>query len=161
MKIEILGSLFDEMEKIAASYRTAGYLQSRSGIRPIRVHNLLDRDLLTHNPEVDRSLPAEAITPETEHSQGDELGKTAADEGFQERAMGRFDKVRPYVAGAIKAGVPAAVFGKILAGEGARAMHTARVMGLLGAAAGVGNESVKNWAEKHKRTDVAKRILKV
>lgn len=162
----VLAAMLDELDKIAASYRAAGHMQARSGTRPIRVHNLLgksqgsdqgsdrgfvDKDATTQAPETEQ--PA---SPEME---GDELGKEAKDKGVKQKALEGFAKSRPYVVGGIKAGVPAAVFGKILVGDGPKGSKAARVAGLVGAGLGVGNEYMKDWAEKNKRRSVAKKLL--
>ena len=165
MQITILAGMFDELQKIAASKQMSAHMQSRSGRRPIRAHNLLARDSspspttpdsVAQNPELEPAAPAQPAEP----SEGGEpvMGKTAAEE-LKERALTGFAKARPYVAEGIKGALPAALFGKIMAGEGAKGSHAARVMGLLGATAGVTNRALKDWAEKHKRRHVAKKIL--
>jgi len=40
-------SFMDELEKIAHTYGLGGYQQTRAGRRPIRVHNLLRKDMPT------------------------------------------------------------------------------------------------------------------
>jgi hypothetical protein len=165
MQITLLAGMFDELEKISASKQLAGYLQARSGRRPIRAHNLVDRasvnltapDSLTQNPELEPAQPSQPA--ETFESGEPVLGKTAS-EKVKQKALTGFAKARPYVAEGIKGALPAALFGKIMAGEGPKGSHTARVMGVLGAAAGITNRALKDWAERHKRREVAKKILK-
>jgi hypothetical protein len=165
MQITLLAGIFDELEKIGASTQMAGYMQSRRGTRPYRVSTLLSRDSrpnltnpdsVAQNPELDQPPPAQ---PASDEEGEPALGKTAS-ETMKERALTGFAKARPYVAEGVKGALPAALFGKIMAGEGPKGSHTARVMGVLGAAAGITNRALKDWAERHKRREVAKKILK-
>ena len=90
----------------------------------------------------------------------DELIKIAEDQKpVKERALESFVKVRPYAASGFGAGVPAAVFGKIVGGEGPTGSRLARTLGIVGAGLGMGNEALKQWAKKNKRRRISKAIL--
>ena len=162
METETFTGLINELEKIAASTQMAGYMQARRGTRPHRVHNLLNRDskpnltepnLLTQDPEIGQPMPAEPDTGE------DDAQKTAGkrmerlSKGKQ-KALGTFAAARPYVASGVKAGLPLAVLGNLYGGK-----RAAKIFGAVGAGAGVANEALQSWAEKHKRRAVAKKIL--
>jgi len=154
MQTPTIASFLDELEKISASTRSAGYLQARSGIRPIRVHNLLNRESspnLTERDQVTQDPEIEPAENPVEEEQAD-INKSAAP--FSERAMHGFAEARPYVAEGMKAGVPTAVLGNIIGGRKAGI-----VAGIGGAALGVTNEALKRWASKHKRKAVAKKLL--
>lgn len=163
MQTGTIAGLLDELEKISISKQMAGYMQSRRGIRPYRVDTLLSRgrarpdvtdpDLLTYNPDSERHPPAEPDTGEEEsQSMGKMAGKLSES---KQKALGAFAKARPYVAAGVKSGVPAAVLGNVYGGS-----RAAKIFGAIGAGAGVLNKSLKDWAEKNKRTQVAKQILK-
>ena len=163
MLVHTLEGVFDELEKIAASKREAGYMQARSGRRPIRAHNLIGRDSTPRSSAPNITFPDQVTQdPETEpanqplaDSEEDDaaLGKTAAEDA-KTKALEGFATARPYVAQAVKAGVPAAVLGGIMGGK-----RTAKVLGAIGAGAGVTNEALQQWAEKHKRKAIAKKLL--
>lgn len=165
MQYQKLAALFDEVEKIGASWRQAGYMQSRRGIRPLRVDTLLSKSSSDVDNFSDNASPAEAEPPSASYAtdepdDGSAIGKAAsAEEPRREKVMKGFAQARPYVVGGIKAGVPAALFGKIMAGEGPAGSKAARIAGVTGAGLGVANEYMKQWAEKNKRKDVAKRLL--
>ena len=94
-----------------------------------------------------------------------ELEKLGAEESLKDRAMTGFVKARPYIAGAAKTGLPAALAGRMLfdtaaKGSASRAAHAGRTFGLIGAGAGVANVALQRWAQKHKRNKAAKEILK-
>lgn len=90
----------------------------------------------------------------------EELEKLAEEKDFKERAMSTFVKARPYAAGAAKAGIPAALAGKMLFEGASWAPHAARTAGIIGATAGVANEALKEWARRKKRGKLRKEILK-
>lgn len=95
------------------------------------------------------------------HSFFDEFVKLAAsDDGLKQRALEGFVKARPYVSAGLKAGVPAAVMGKLLVGEGKAGTRAGQVLGVLGAGAGVTDEALEQWARRNKRRREAKTILK-
>lgn len=155
-KAALIG-FFDEMQKMAASKGMAGYMQSRRGTRPYRVSTLLQREQpeqATHNPEMDQPDPPENAAESGEGGGGAVKMAKVLSKERKEKAIGAFAKARPYVAGGFTAGVPAALLGGVLGGK-----KTAKTLGVLGAAAGVTNEALKDWAEKHKRKRVAKEIL--
>jgi len=139
----------DELEKIAASRVAAPFMQRREGIRPIRVHNLLGRDTVTQDPEMEPAEP-----PEADQAVDGGAEKTAREKPFKEKALETFAKARPYVASGVKAGLPMAAIGNLTVGR-----KTGIVAGTVGTAAGVVNEALKQWAEKNKRKSVAKKIL--
>jgi hypothetical protein len=153
MQSTTLEAVFDEMEKIAASKGQAGYMQSRSGRRSMRVSTLMAKgapditepDQTAQDPEADPGTPA---NPE------DESGEKMAADDLKTKALGGFASARPYVASAFKAGVPAALLGGVMGGP-----RAAKVMGAVGAGLGVTNEALENWAEKNKRKAVARKIL--
>ena len=158
--------MFDELEKIGARMRSAGYMQSRSGVRPIRVDTLLNRGVQSQETELATAQPPETDQPMPAEPAGETaaeeapVGKLAsADATLSEKTMSGVAKARPYVVSGIKAGIPAAIFGKIMAGEGAKGSHAARIAGIAGAGLGVANEAMKQWAEKHKQKALAKKIL--
>jgi hypothetical protein len=158
MQILTITALIDELDKIktAASTQAAGYMQSRRGIRPYRVETLLSKNNpsltapedLTQNPELEE--------PESDASDFD---KEAAPNNIKEKSLSGFAQARPYAASAIKAAIPAALFGKFMAGEGSRGSKAARILGITGAGLGIADEALKNWAKKHKRKAVAQKIL--
>ena len=47
----LLNSFFDELEKIAVSSHISSFMQSRSGRRPIRAHNLIGKDSFRTPPD--------------------------------------------------------------------------------------------------------------
>jgi len=180
MNVSILAGFFDELggiDKTAVSRVATSFPQSRRGIRSLRVHNLIGRDFVKedspgissepdhHNPE-DQTVanPEMADSSDGDGGGGGEtsIGKLAEvfTEDRKERAIGAFAKARPYVAGGLKAGIPAALAGKIIAGDGPKGNNAARIAGIIGAGLGVANEGLKNWAEKNKRKAVAKQLLK-
>jgi hypothetical protein len=85
----------------------------------------------------------------------DELVKIA-EEDTKERVMQGFVKSRPYVAGAIKTGLPAALVAKTVLDK----PWVTRAALLGGAGLGVANEAIKRWAQKHPRGSLAKEIKK-
>lgn len=166
MQLDVLAGLFDELDKIATRRGMAVHLQTRSGIRPIRAHNLVGRDSnhqrravvenqgTTQQPDLDPGIPPERDVTDAGPD------KTASNlSPRQKKLLEHAADARPYVVGAVKAGIPAALFGKIMAGEGPKGSHAARVLGIAGAALGAGNEYVQRWAEKNKRMSVAKKLL--
>lgn len=173
MKSHTIAAFLDELEKIGGRMQSAGYMQTRRGTRPYRVDTLLGRSSQPSQPvqppepvqdarapEVDQPLPAEPVTADGAEPQEAAVGKLAAAEPtMTEKAMAGMSQARPYVVGGIKAAIPAAFFAKIMAGEGAKGSHAARVAGLAGAGLGVANEYMKQWAEKNKRQELAKKIL--
>jgi hypothetical protein len=179
MNVSILAGFLDELDgidKVAVSRVATSFPQGRRGIRSLRVHNLIGRDFVKedspgissepdhHNPE-DQTVANPEMADSSDGGDGGgemSIGKMAAvfTEERKEKAIGAFVKARPYVAGGLKAGIPAALAGKIIAGEGPRGSNVARVAGIIGAGLGVANEGLKNWAEKNKRKAVAKQLLK-
>jgi len=55
-----LTAFFDELEKIAVSTRMSSFTQARSGRRPIRAHNLLNRPNAFKTPPEEKTLVTEA-----------------------------------------------------------------------------------------------------
>jgi hypothetical protein len=151
MNIKVLEAIFDELEKVGASARSAGYMQSRQGVRPIRVHNLVDKTnrTLTSDPELEPPAPMSSNDDEDQ-----EIGKTAA-KPVGEKVMEGFAEARPYVVGAAKGAVPAAVLGGIFGKRRA----TKIIPSVIGAGLGAADVGIKDWAERHKRKAVAKKIL--
>jgi hypothetical protein len=86
--------------------------------------------------------------------------KVATDESLKQRALEGFVGVRPYVSSGLKTGIPAAVMGKLLVGEGKVSTRAGQVLGVLGATAGVADEALKQWASRNKRRKAARTILK-
>jgi hypothetical protein len=153
--------MIDELEKIGLSMREAGFMQSRRGTRPIRVDTLVNRqskitepDTVAQSPELDQPPPPDASQDEDEGDPA--VGKTAEVDwsGMGTRAMHGFAGARPYAVGAVQAGVPAAVLGNIVGGR-----RLGIIAGLGGAGLGATNEALKQWAEKNKRTALAKKLL--
>jgi hypothetical protein len=158
MRLHIFAGMFDELEKIGASMREAGFMQSRRGTRPYRVDTLVNRQSKITEPNTVSQSPELEQPPEPEvardEDEGDPaVGKTAQAEGA-ERAIRGFAEARPYVVGGLKAGVPIAVLGNIVGGR-----RTGAIAGGVGTGAGVLNEYLKQWAQKHKRKAVAKKLL--
>ena len=165
MQRQTLESVFDELEKIGASMRSAGYMQSRRGTRSLRVDTLLNRgaqqDTPTTSsveqdmqaPEVDQPEPAQVAQDDA--GEGTSVGKVAS-KSKSDKALEAFSEVRPYAVSGLKAGIPAAFFMKTMVPSSAGAARTA---GLVGAGLGMGNEYLERWAEKNKRKAVAKKIL--
>ena len=159
MKDTILVGFMDELEKIAASKGSARHMQTRQGTRPIRFSTLLaneNRESVTQDTDLEQPEPPTNANEE-DAGGGDggavKMAKLLTKER-KEKAIGAFAKARPYVAGGVSAGVPLGFLGNIMGGK-----KTARTLGVLGAAAGVTNEALKDWAEKNKRKRVAKRLL--
>ncbi len=161
MRLHILSGMIDELEKISVSMREAGFMQSRRGTRPLRVDTLVNRqskitepDTISQSPELDQPPEPEVVGDQDEGDAA--VGKTAQSNisAGAERAMHGFAEARPYVVGGLKAGVPSAVLGNIVGGRRAGA-----IAGGVGTAAGVMNEYLKDWAQKHKRKAVAKKLL--
>jgi hypothetical protein len=175
MQVEILEGLFDELDKVAARKRSAGFMQSRTGTRPYRVSTLVGRDSgdIPQRPGTTTSYQhplskPDSVAQDTENEQAsppsmdEETEKEAGKrESRTDRALSAFAKARPYAVGAVKAGVPAAVLGGIMGASktGVRGAHSARVFGALGAGAGVANQAIKDWAERHKRKKISKELL--
>jgi hypothetical protein len=166
MQLHILAGMIDELEKIGARMRTAGFMQSRRGTRPYRVDTLLGKDQASpgyvepntsaQTPESEQ--PAEPSLAQNEGDGGDpSIGKTAEilEPGSRtEKALKGFASARPYVAEGVKAGVPAAVLGNIVGGR-----RLGTIAGVGGAGLGVANEALKRWAQKNKGQAVAKKLL--
>jgi len=175
MQVQILAGMLDELEKIGVSYKSSDFMQSRRRTRPIRASTLIsrsqnqsqgvsqdspqssdttseatDREALTQNPELDQPQ-FEGMSPE--ESGESSIGKEASVR--TDKAIERFGEARPYVAGALKAGLPAAIFGNFYGGP-----KLGKTIGLVGAGAGLTNEFLKSWAQKNKRKAVARKILK-
>jgi hypothetical protein len=164
MRDAFLIGFFDEMQKMAASKGMAGYMQSRRGTRPYRVSTLLQRDqmptqpnLVTQNPEMDQPEPAQNVE-ETEDGDG---GAVKMAESAQDKAVDVFVKAKPYLKATAAGAVPGALLGSALGGMGTPAgRHAGRVGAVIGGGLGVANRALSDWAEKHKRTRLAKKILK-
>lgn len=167
MKPITIAGFFDELDKLGARRETANWMQSRSGIRPIRVQTLLDKERPIEDsgsdslrPEVVESAADSTGVAEESMTGGEqgtgEVGKAAAliSKERKGQALHGFARARPYVSGAVKAGVPAAVLGSIYGGK-----RTAKLLGAVGAAAGATNEALKGWAEKNKRRSAARALL--
>ena len=158
--VTILGFV-DELEKISASKGMASYMQTRRGTRPIRVDTLLskeNRDSVAQDTDLEQPDPPTSANEESEGGGDGDGGAVKMAKVFtkerKEKAIGAFAKARPYVAGGFTAGVPAALLGGVMGGK-----KTAKTLGIIGAAAGVTNEALKDWAEKNKRKRVARKIL--
>ena len=167
----IIAAFFDELEKIAASYQMAGHLKSRSGVRPIRASTLLAKDTSFASrqaPQAPQEYPGYADTKSmgelvsdtasSSSSTGDvgaeaSVEKTSAQKR-RDRLMEGFATARPYVVSGVKAGVPAALLGKVFFGD-----KSAKGLAVVGSGLGVANQALKDWAEKHKRKAVAKKLL--
>lgn len=161
----IFAAFFDEMEKIAASYRIAGHLKARSGIRPIRAATLLAKDSALaaqqhQGPSHTDAGPGQGeLAGEGAHAP--QLGPTETAEGEKmaasertERVVGGFARARPYAVSAIEGAVPTALVGSMLFGP-----RAGKIGAGLGAGLGVTNQVLKDWAEKHKRKAVARKFL--
>ena len=153
-----IAGFLDELEKISARKGTASWMQTRSGTRPIRVHNLVGRDSLHGLSSGVESREQSAQAPELERPDDPEPAeetKEAADLGeAKTKALEGFVAARPYVSSTVQAAVPAAVLGGILGGP-----RMAKTLGVIGGGAGVANEALKQWAEKNKRRKLSKKIL--
>jgi len=90
----------------------------------------------------------------------DELIKLAEKEVEKEdlgtRTMRRFVKARPYVAGAIKGGLPAALVAKTLIDK--PWVNRAALLG--GAGLGLANEAIQQWSKKNPRARLSEEIQK-
>jgi hypothetical protein len=166
MQLPEIEAFFDELEKIGARKQSAGFMQSRSGIRPYRVDTLLNRT--SESPmssSADTTEPLQdAPEPEAEQHTAEvageeDMGKTAEEEKTIEKAIGGFASARPYVAGGIAAGGPAAFITKTLMGEHPKATRAAQIAGAAGLGIGAANVALKRWAEKHKNRNLSKKIL--
>ena len=162
----LLTGFWDEMLKIAVSTQMAGFMQSRRGTRPYRVDTLLQRDARMNSAAPASSMGSADTAPESEASDtteaSDLVDKTAQAPqaaSLSERTMQGFATARPYVTGAFKAAVPAAIATKYVMGEGPRATRAARIAALAGAGLGAANRGLKDWAEKHQSTAVAQKLL--
>lgn len=160
MQLHQLAGLIDELEKIGVSMRNAGFMQSRRGIRPIRVDTLVGRESritepeqVAQDPELDQPAPPQMANDSDEGDPA--VGKTASSKGTKEKAMRSFVAARPYLSSAAKAAVPAAMLGGVYGGP-----RSAKLFGAIGATGGLVNQALKDWAQTHKRKDVAKDILR-
>ena len=157
-----LQSFFNELEKIALSKKDAPFMQSRTGRRPIRAHKLLEKQMSFGRDEMgDRSS-------DYEHEMGggmeDKLGSDRS-EKFKRKAIRGAVEARPWVSSAVKGAIPAAVAANFLIpATSQRGMkYKSRIVagvGALGAAAGVADRALKDWAKKNPRSSVAKQLKK-
>lgn len=163
MQAQVLTAMLDELGKIAASYGSAGYMQSRRGTRSLRVDTLLGQ---SRSPQTQDQQPGyvepntvsqnpEQEQPQSPEMENEDMGKEA-DKNLKTKAMEGFVAARPYVASGVKAAIPAAMLGGIIRSRGS---GLAKAMGAAGAVAGVGNEALERWAEKNKRRAISKKIL--
>lgn len=168
MQFPEIAAFFDELEKIGARMQSAGFMQSRRGTRPYRVDTLLGRTAAPAMesqqeppPPQDGPEPGEDQHTDPEVAGEGDMGKMAVslEDERVERAIGGFASARPYVAGAIAAGGPAAFITKTLMGEHPKAMRAAQIAGAAGLGVGAANTALKRWAEKHKEKELAKKIL--
>jgi hypothetical protein len=151
--------MIDELEKIGVSMREAGFMQSRRGTRPYRVDTLVNRQSKLTEPNTVAQTPELDQPPEPQMAQDEDegdpsVGKTASTKDVKEKAMRGFVEARPYVSSALGGAVPAALLGGVYGGK-----RTAKIFGTLGAAGGLVNQGLKDWARSHKRKAVAKKIL--
>lgn len=162
---QFLPSFIDELEKIAISKRDASFMQTRSGRRPIRAHTLLEKETAFKRPPKEGEDDNQAADHEIEHGYGMEDKLGAQKETFKDKAVHTAVAARPWVSSAVKSAIPAAVAANFLipvTGERAT-KHKSRVVagiGALGAAAGVADRALKQWAQKHPKSQVAKDLKK-
>lgn len=163
MQVQVLEGLFDELEKISARRNIAGYMQTRSGRRPIRASTLLAKPQLAPdsssgpNPSVEPDAveaQAEPAVEGTGEMEGDEKIAKILTKEHKEKALEGFAAARPYVASTVKGAVPGALLGGVLGGS-----RAAKIGAGIGGTLSLTNEALRNWAEKHKRRAVAKRLL--
>jgi hypothetical protein len=127
----------EEMEKISASLRLSQFSKIRRGKTPIRIANALKK--------------APPIPPAGGRVQG-MLKKASA----KQKALEGTVTARPYISSAVTAAVPAAMLGTIYGGP-----RMGKAFGAVGASLGVGNQALKDWAERNKRKQISKKILGV
>jgi hypothetical protein len=153
----ILSAMFDELEKIGASYRSAGYMQARSGVRPIRAHNLANKGFVEQESVTQAPDAEQPQAPELETGDSDDLGKEAKvnAEDAKSKALEGYAKARPYIISGVKGAVPAALLGGVLGGK-----KGSKVFGAVGAAAGVTDRALRSWAEENRRNRAAKALLR-
>ncbi|MHC4180571.1 MAG: hypothetical protein ACYSWU_23980 [Planctomycetota bacterium] len=170
MQVQVLSGLFDELEKISARRASAGFMQTRSGRRPIRASTLLAKPQLAPdssngaNPSVEPDAPMADMEPAVEGTGPTDAGEKVAKlltKERKEKALEGVATARPYVVSGVKGAVPGALIGKVLfeGGKGRLAGHAGRTGAILGGAMGVTHEALQRWAEKHKRKAVAKKLL--
>lgn len=170
MQVQVLSGLFDELEKVAVRRGQANFMQTRAGRRPIRASTLLSKPSPVPNssdgtnPSVEPDAPMAETEPAVEGTNDGDVGEKVAKiltKERKEKALEGFAKIRPYVVAGAKGAVPGALIGKVLfeGGKGRLAGHAGRTLGVLGGSLGVANEALQNWAEKHKRRSVAKKLL--
>jgi len=139
-------SMRDELGKMATASRVAGFMQARRGSTPIRISTLLKRDA------------------EREYGHGiyrtPGVLKKASLSEKKEQALEAFAAARPYVASTVKGAIPGMFLGGILgASKGKHGYGLAKGFAAIGGAAGLADRSIHEWAKKHKRKDVAKKII--
>lgn len=130
-------SFVEEMEKISASMRLSQFSKIRRGKTPIRIANVL------------RKVPP--IPPAEGYVRG--MLKKAS---TKQKALEGTVAARPYVSSAVTAAVPAAMLGTLYGGP-----RMGKAFGAIGASMGLGNQALKDWAEKNKRKQISKKILGV
>lgn len=164
---QIITAFFDEFEKIAVSKKDSPFMQSRAGRRPIRAENLLRRE-----SETSQSLhaPPSVVAEEsaTEHEYGDGMAEKLGErkkEPLKIKAIRTAVEARPWVSSGVKGAIPAAIVSNFLipATSQKGLKYKSRIVSgaaALGAAAGVGDKALKEWAKKNPRTLVARELKK-
>ena len=165
----LLNAFTDELQKIAVSTGNSDFMQTRKGRRPIRVQTLLARNSQDESSDESASDIEHEAGP---GMQGEDVkvGSVRAEkrEDRKNRTIRGFVRARPYVKSAITGGIPLAVAAKMLlpevslnAGRLRRALSPGRVGFIVGATGGVADKYLRDWAEKNKRKQISKEILKV
>lgn len=94
----------------------------------------------------------------------DELEKISS-ESTKDKAMRAGVAARPWISSAVKGAIPAAVATSFLipASSPTAMKYKSRIvagMGALGAGAGIADRYIKNWAQEHPRSSMAKELKK-
>lgn len=160
----IYDAFFDEMSKIAASALASLHVKARRGRRPIRASKILSRNLYA----VERGNAGRDAATEDADTMEHEAGRGVLEkEGSRrrDRAIGVAASVRPWVKSGVGGAIPAAVAANFLVPATSpkwlkRKSKLLTGATLLGAAAGMSNHALEQWAAAHKRRSVARQILK-
>lgn len=162
---QILPSFLDELVKIAVSKRDASFMQTRSGRRPIRAHKLLEKETaFKRPPKVDDYDAGSGHEYEYGSGMSEKLGESQSDKAKQTMMRGAV-AARPWVSSAVKGAIPAAVAANFLIPTTSelatkRKGRVVAGIGALGALAGVADRALKDWAQKHPRSELATKLKK-
>ena len=161
-------ALLDELEKLGVARGISHFMQTRTGRRPISVGTLMKKET-AYLPDAKKSEQKQdsekAEDLETESGQGFADKVAAVQKKRKDQAIGAAASARPWIKSGIKGAIPAAVAANFLipATEQPWLRRKAKIVAgvtAMGAGLGVADKALKDWAERNKRSRVAKQILK-